>query len=111
MRHGLTTHQLQGMDAHWRAANYLSVGQIYLQDNPSNDFRDEGTTTTPFDRVVLNNPDRFQLALDAIERIPRLRNDVGPAQERDWTMVQRHKRYISEHGEDLPHVRDGQWTG
>jgi len=73
-------------------------------------FRDEGTTTTPFDMVVLNNLDRYQLALDAIERIPRLRNEVGPARERYWTMIERHKRYISEHGEDLPHVRDWQWT-
>jgi xylulose-5-phosphate/fructose-6-phosphate phosphoketolase len=73
-------------------------------------FRDEGTTTTPFDMVVLNNLDRYQLALDAIERIPRLRNEVGRAQERYWTMIERHTAYISEHGEDLPHVRDWQWN-
>ncbi|QAY86112.1 phosphoketolase family protein [Pseudomonas arsenicoxydans] len=73
-------------------------------------FCDEGTTTTPFDMVVLNNLDRYQLALDAIERIPRLRNDVDRARERYWTMMEWHKRYISEHGEDLPHVRDWQWT-
>ncbi|MFW9078449.1 phosphoketolase [Pseudomonas sp. P2757] len=73
-------------------------------------FRDEGTTTTPFDMVVLNNLDRYQLALDAIERIPRLRNEVDHARERYWTMIERHKRYISEHGEDLPDVRDWQWT-
>ncbi|MBV6749236.1 phosphoketolase family protein [Pseudomonas chlororaphis] len=73
-------------------------------------FRDEGTTTTPFDMVVLNNLDRYQLALDAIERIPRLRHEVGHARERYWTMIERHKHYISEHGEDLPHVRDWQWT-
>ncbi|MEO8640425.1 hypothetical protein [Pseudomonas sp.] len=109
MRHGLTSQQLQGMDAYWRAANYLSVGQIYLQDTPSNGFRDEGTTTTPFDMAVLNSPDRFQLALDAVERVPQLSNEVGRAQERYRTMIQRHKRYISEHGEVLPHVRD--WHG
>lgn len=73
-------------------------------------FRDEGTTTTPFDMVVLNNLDRYRLALDAIERIARLRNEVPRARERYWTMIQRHKRCISEHGEDLPHVRDWQWT-
>jgi xylulose-5-phosphate/fructose-6-phosphate phosphoketolase len=60
--------------------------------------------------VVLNNLDRYQLALDAIERIPRLRNEVGRAQERYWTMIERHTAYISEHGEDLPHVRDWQWN-
>ncbi|KAA0987308.1 phosphoketolase family protein [Pseudomonas sp. ANT_J12] len=73
-------------------------------------FRDEGTTTTPFDMVVLNNLDRYQLALDAIERIPRLASEVDRARERYWTMIECHKRYISEQGEDLPHVRDWQWT-
>ncbi len=48
-------------------------------------FRDEGTTTTPFDMVVLNNLDRFQLALDAIRRIPRLSDRVEKATARYWT--------------------------
>ena len=72
-------------------------------------FRDEGTTTTPFDMVVLNNLDRYQLALDAIRRIPRLGDQVKKATERYWTSMERHKLYISENGDDLPEVRDWRW--
>ena len=73
-------------------------------------FRDEGTTTTPFDMVVLNNLDRFQLALDAIRRIPRLSDQVEKATARYWTDMERHKLYISEHGDDMPEVRDWRWN-
>jgi len=73
-------------------------------------YKEEGTTTTPFDMVVLNNLDRYQLALDAIKRIPRLSDQVDTATARYWTMMERHKLYIAEHGEDLPEVRDWRWT-
>jgi xylulose-5-phosphate/fructose-6-phosphate phosphoketolase len=73
-------------------------------------FRDEGTTTTPFDMVVLNNLDRYQLALDAIRRIPRLGDQVENATERYWTSMERHKLYISENGDDLPEIRDWRWS-
>jgi xylulose-5-phosphate/fructose-6-phosphate phosphoketolase len=73
-------------------------------------YKEEGTTTTPFDMVVLNNLDRFQLALDAISRIPRLRDQVPAATDRYWTSMERHKLYISEHGEDLPEIRDWRWS-
>jgi xylulose-5-phosphate/fructose-6-phosphate phosphoketolase len=72
-------------------------------------FRDEGTTTTPFDMVVLNNLDRYQLALDAIRRIPRLSDQVEKATARYWTAMERHKLYIGEHGDDMPEVRDWCW--
>jgi xylulose-5-phosphate/fructose-6-phosphate phosphoketolase len=73
-------------------------------------FRDEGTTTTPFDMVVLNNLDRYQLALDAIRRIPRLGDQVKSATERYWTSMERHKLYVSENGDDLPEIRDWCWS-
>ncbi len=72
-------------------------------------YKEEGTTTTPFDMVVLNNLDRYQLALDAIERIPRLSGQVEKATERYWTIMERHKLYIGEHGDDMPEVRDWRW--
>ncbi|MFZ6773893.1 phosphoketolase family protein [Undibacterium sp. SXout7W] len=72
-------------------------------------YRGEGTTTTPFDMVVLNNLDRYQLALDAIMRVPRFNNQIENAQARYWTAIERHKRYIYEHGEDLPEIRDWRW--
>jgi len=73
-------------------------------------YKEEGTTTTPFDMVVLNNLDRFQLALDAIRRIPRLAQRVEAETARYWATIERHKRYIGEHGDDLPEIRDWRWS-
>jgi xylulose-5-phosphate/fructose-6-phosphate phosphoketolase len=73
-------------------------------------YKEEGTTTTPFDMVVLNNLDRYQLALDAIKRIPRFADQVELATARYWSAIQRHNDYISMHGEDMPEVRDWRWT-
>ena len=73
-------------------------------------YKEEGTTTTPFDMVVLNNLDRFQLALDAIRLIPRLKNISDKATERFYSMMEKHKLYVSEHGEDLPEVRNWKWA-
>ncbi|CAM3285236.1 Xylulose-5-phosphate phosphoketolase [Sphingomonas antarctica] len=72
-------------------------------------YKEEGTTTTPFDMVVLNNLDRYQLALDAITRIPRLKDRVAVEIARYWTTMERHKLYVAEHGEDMPEVRDWRW--
>jgi xylulose-5-phosphate/fructose-6-phosphate phosphoketolase len=73
-------------------------------------FTEEGTTTTPFDMVVLNNLDRYQLALDAISRIPRLQQHKQAATDLYWSTMERHKLYVSEHGEDMPEVRNWRWT-
>ncbi|HPG60603.1 MAG TPA: phosphoketolase family protein [Casimicrobium sp.] len=73
-------------------------------------YKEEGTTTTPFDMVVLNNLDRYQLALDAIKRIPRFADQVELATARYWSAIQRHNDYISMYGEDMPEVRDWRWT-
>ena len=72
-------------------------------------YKEEGTTTTPFDMVVLNNLDRYQLALDAIRRIPRFASQVEMATDRYWATIERHKLYIGEHGDDMPEVRDWRW--
>ncbi|HEY7887975.1 MAG TPA: phosphoketolase family protein [Steroidobacteraceae bacterium] len=73
-------------------------------------YRDEGTTTTPFDMVVLNNLDRYQLALDAIRRIPRFGSEVQRATARYWSTMERHKLFVSEHGEDMPEVQGWRWS-
>jgi xylulose-5-phosphate/fructose-6-phosphate phosphoketolase len=73
-------------------------------------YLEEGTTTTPFDMTVLNRMDRFQLALDVIRRVPRLSGTVDRASQRFSEAIQRHKLYVSEHGEDLPEVRNWTWT-
>ncbi len=72
-------------------------------------YKEEGTTTTPFDMVVLNDLDRFHLVMDVIERVPKLET-IGAhllQQMRDKRFE--HKRYISEHGEDMPEIRDWKW--
>ena len=73
-------------------------------------FKDEGTTTTPFDMVVLNNLDRFSLMLDVIRRVPRLSARVDAAEQNYWSAIERHKLYISEHGEDLPEICNWRWS-
>jgi xylulose-5-phosphate/fructose-6-phosphate phosphoketolase len=73
-------------------------------------YKEEGTTTTPFDMVVLNNLDRYQLALDAISRIPRFQHQKQMAADRYWSTMEHHKLYVSEHGEDMPEVRNWRWT-
>jgi xylulose-5-phosphate/fructose-6-phosphate phosphoketolase len=74
-------------------------------------YKEEGTTTTPFDMVVLNNLDRFQLALDAIRRIPRYADRIEKETARYWTWMERHKLYISEHGVDMPDICNWRWNG
>jgi xylulose-5-phosphate/fructose-6-phosphate phosphoketolase len=59
--------------------------------------------------TVLNNLDRYQLAFDAIRRIPRLQSMVGKANEQFEARIQKHKEYVMEHGEDLPEVRNWKW--
>ena len=74
-------------------------------------YKEEGTTTTPFDMVVLNNLDRYQLALDAIRRIPTAQRTRWRTQTaRYWATMERHKLYIGEHGDDMPEIRDWRWT-
>ncbi len=73
-------------------------------------YKEEGTTTTPFDMTVLNNMDRFQLAFDAIRRIPRLKSMVAKAADRYDESIQRHKSFVMQYGEDLPEVRNWKWN-
>jgi xylulose-5-phosphate/fructose-6-phosphate phosphoketolase len=73
-------------------------------------YVEEGTTTTPFDMAVLNRMDRFRLALDVVLRVPRLAHLVEPATQQYSEAMQRHKEYVSEHGEDLPEIRNWKWS-
>jgi xylulose-5-phosphate/fructose-6-phosphate phosphoketolase len=72
-------------------------------------YKEEGTTTTPFDMVVMNDMDRFHLVMDVIDRVPGLsRTAAWLRQEMADTRV-RHRAWTREHGEDLPEVRDWAW--
>ena len=73
-------------------------------------YLEEGTTTTPFDMTVLNQLDRFHLAADAIDRVPRLRNSAGHLQQQIRDRLLAHHAYIRLHGEDMPEIADWRWT-
>ena len=72
-------------------------------------YKEEGTTTTPFDMTVMNDLDRFHLAGDMIDRVPRLQNKAGHVKQLLRDKLAEHKRYIVVHGDDMPEVRDWKW--
>jgi xylulose-5-phosphate/fructose-6-phosphate phosphoketolase len=72
-------------------------------------YIEEGTTTTPFDMVVMNNMDRFHLVMDVIDRVPGLAATAGGLRQQMADTLSRHWAYTREHGEDLPEVRDWAW--
>jgi xylulose-5-phosphate/fructose-6-phosphate phosphoketolase len=74
-------------------------------------YKEEGTTTTPFDMAVLNDIDRFHLAADVIDRVPKLGAVAAYAKQLIRDKLSEHSRYIRQHGEDLPEVRDWRWQG
>ncbi|MGE0704901.1 MAG: phosphoketolase, partial [Vicinamibacterales bacterium] len=74
-------------------------------------YKEEGTTTTPFDMVVLNNMDRFHLASDVIDRVPKLGSAAAYAKQAFRDKLVEHRHYIVQFGDDLPEVRDWRWTG
>jgi xylulose-5-phosphate/fructose-6-phosphate phosphoketolase len=72
-------------------------------------YKEEGTTTTPFDMVMLNDLDRFHLVMDVIDRVPGLGSRAaGLRQEMADTRL-RARAYTREHGEDVPEIRDWTW--
>jgi xylulose-5-phosphate/fructose-6-phosphate phosphoketolase len=72
-------------------------------------YIEEGTTTTPFDMVVLNNLDRYHLAMDVIDRVPALRTRAVSARQFFADQRTRHWSYVTTYGEDLPEVRNWRW--
>jgi xylulose-5-phosphate/fructose-6-phosphate phosphoketolase len=73
-------------------------------------YKEEGTTTTPFDMTVLNQIDRFNLVLDVLERVPGLLDRAGELHDHLKKRLVEHTRYIRQHGQDLPEIREWQWS-
>jgi len=74
-------------------------------------YKEEGTTTTPFDMTVMNQLDRFNLAIDVIDRVPRLQAVAAHAREQLKNKLIEHRMYVRAHGEDMPEIRHWEWGG
>jgi xylulose-5-phosphate/fructose-6-phosphate phosphoketolase len=74
-------------------------------------YKEEGTTTTPFDMVVLNDLDRFHLAQDVIDRVPALGPKAAYVTQALRDKLIDHKHYICKHGDDMPEIREWKWRG
>jgi xylulose-5-phosphate/fructose-6-phosphate phosphoketolase len=73
-------------------------------------FNDEGTTTTPFDMVVLNKMSRYHLAIDALKHVPRLRSQASDAIDMFNRKLFEHHEYIRQYFQDMPEIRNWSWT-
>jgi xylulose-5-phosphate/fructose-6-phosphate phosphoketolase len=74
-------------------------------------YKEEGTTTTPFDMVVRNDMDRYHLVIDVIDRVPGLARRAANVRQTMVDQRMRHREYINRTGEDLPEIRDWLWRG
>src|SRR5262249_20431323 len=72
-------------------------------------YKEEGTTTTPFDMTVMNDLDRFHLAGDVVQRVPGLAESVPEFKGYLRNHLIEHKLYIARYGEDMPEIRDWVW--
>ncbi|MCC3436394.1 phosphoketolase family protein [Microcoleus sp. PH2017_05_CCC_O_A] len=72
-------------------------------------YKEEGTTTTPFDMVVMNDLDRFHLVGDVIDRVPKLSYAAAYGKQALRDKLIEHRQYITKHGDDMPEIRDWKW--
>jgi phosphoketolase len=74
-------------------------------------YKEEGTTTTPFDMCVLNDMDRYRLVMDVIDRVPGLVDRSAGVRRAMADKRAEHKRYVAQHGEDMPETAGWAWPG
>ncbi len=74
-------------------------------------YKEEGTTTTPFDMTVLNELDRFHLFEDVIDRVPRLGSNAAYQKQMVRDKLIEHREYVRTHGQDMPEILDWKWSG
>jgi xylulose-5-phosphate/fructose-6-phosphate phosphoketolase len=118
--HGLTDHEFDSMFTTDKPVVFAYHGYpwlihrlTYRRTNHDNmhvrGYKEEGTTTTPFDMTVMNDLDRFHLAGDVVDRVPRLARVGAHFKQYLRNKLVEHKRYISKCGDDLPEIRDWKW--
>jgi xylulose-5-phosphate/fructose-6-phosphate phosphoketolase len=93
---------------------YLIHRLSYRRTNHKNlhvrGYKEEGTTTTPFDMAVINDLDRFHLFGDVIDRVPKLSNKAAYLKQFVRDKLIEHKQYITQYGQDIPEIRDWKWS-
>ena len=72
-------------------------------------YKEEGTTTTPFDMVVLNDMDRFHLVMDVMNRVPKMQAFAESIKNTMYAKLVEHKTYIETYGQDMPEIREWKW--
>jgi xylulose-5-phosphate/fructose-6-phosphate phosphoketolase len=118
--HGISDHEFDSMFTTDKPIIFAYHGYpwlihrlTYRRNNHDNlhvrGYKEEGTTTTPFDMTVLNEIDRFHLASDAVDRVPRLQRVGAHFKQFVRDKLVEHKGYICEHGDDMPEIRDWKW--
>ena len=118
--HGITDSEFDGLFTPDRPVIFAYHGYPYLihrltykRKNHDNihvrGFNEEGTTTTPFDMVVLNGLDRFHLAMDVIDRVPDLDSKAPHVKQHFRDKLTEHRIYVDQHGEDMPEIQNWTW--
>ena len=107
---GRTTHVVFSFHGYARALHQLLHGRPHPDRFHVHGYREQGTTTTPFDMVVLNETSRYHLVLQALRRARRIPTGAADLERRCQAMLERHRAYIVEHLEDMPEVRNWTWA-
>ena len=119
--HGMTDEKFDAMFTKDRPVVFAFHGYpwlihrlTYRRSNHDNlhvrGYKEEGTTTTPFDMTVLNDLDRFHLAGDVIDRVPGLAERAVAQKRLLHDKLIDHKLYIARYGDDMPEIRDWKWS-
>jgi xylulose-5-phosphate/fructose-6-phosphate phosphoketolase len=87
----------------------LTYNRTNHQNMHVHGYKEEGTITTPFNLVVMNDLDRFHLVADVIDRVPQLGQHATDVKQAFRDKLIEHKHYIEEYGQDLPEIRNWQW--
>jgi xylulose-5-phosphate/fructose-6-phosphate phosphoketolase len=120
--HGLTAHEFDVLFTTDKPIIFAFHGYpwlihrlTYRRTNHGNlhvrGYKEEGSTTTPFDMVVLNDVDRFHLVEAVIDRVPQLGARAAYAKQAIRDKLIEHKQYIATHGEDMPEIQEWRWAG